>query len=568
MKMNRIEYNGQMLSLTEISQMTRIKEEVLQNGMDSTGDIYKAIFIARYGKTKLDELETYYSKLDLKKFLNGEERRALPNLQAARIIVEDVFRDLNINIVGEQADVTLMKRALDYLLKHPYLKMNSEFSGSLAQIVIKTRKEARTKEIATKVYKLIIYLSARSYYADGKTRITYPALLSTITFQDTFEHIKSFLNRGNDIQVSDLLKVLEDRSDDNTNSSNNHINEGESSRIISYFEEMGLLGFINVGGQLIYSYWNLEQASQIVEEYFGETISKEKKRAVLMCILGSPLLRENNIKKTCNLAELVGQLNGNGLERNEIFAIIINCGIDGKMLEHSYGKVLLGVDDSFISKVKENSNRNSLTIVHEETLNRAVSKSRDKAEEADICEYYKKLGLDSLIYNNSGKSLMYPESELIMARRITEGYFRSEGTADEVKKAVLRSLLSHQTLKLTGEVVFDKLATVINIMKEKGVEERDVYGFLINFSYEKFTKKYGCTYHQVLQNPELVDNILQGKYDTVVNLNTLAAMIKSNQKRRRTWKRRFRNGSTGDRLFCCEKSGGRDEGFTSSSGYS
>ena len=102
-----------------------------------------------------------------------------------------------------------------------------------------------------------------------------------------------------------------------------------------------MLDFIKVEGKLIYSYENLQLAWQIVEEYFGKTeVSEDEKKAVLMCILGNPLLRKNNIRSTYDLSTLINRIKATGLEGREVYTIIIRLGIEGKILNNSYGSVL------------------------------------------------------------------------------------------------------------------------------------------------------------------------------------------------------------------------------------
>lgn len=472
-------------------------------------------------------LEIYYRKLGLENFLEGKEKRTLHNLLAASVIVEGFFYGQKSGEVGEKIDVGLKKKALVYLLKYSMLNIDGKFPDSRIPIVNEIDGEKIPKEMATKIYKIIIYLSANHSYTAGKTRITYPALLSPKTVPNILKQIREIIEQGKDMPVSEVLNALYSEADNKKETpkkEKNTITVSEQSRIISYFEEIGLLDFIKVDSQLIYSYENLQQAWQIVEKYFGEKITKEVKRAVLMCILGSPLLRNNNTRKTCNLADLVDKLHMIGLGQNEIFAIIINCGINGKMLAYSYGEVL-SAENSFISHVKVNKNNKRLTRVDPKTLEMAVSKSQEKKEEAGICEYYKKLGLSSLIFNAAGK-LYYSESELNTARQIAEGYFRGLAT-DEVIKVVLRSLLSHDALKEKVEVIFDKLATVIDRMRENGLDDRDIYGILINLSFTRRKKDYGYSFNQILRQSEKVDDMLQGEYNTEVTAETLTAMMRS-----------------------------------------
>ena len=477
----------------------------------------------------MQKLEIYYRKLGLENFLEGKEKRTLHNLLAASVIVEGFFNGQKSGEVGEKIDVGLKKKALVYLLKYPMLNVDGKFPDSRIPIVNEIDGEKIPKEMATKIYKIIIYLSAIHSYTAGKIRITYPALLSPKTVPNILKQIREIIEQGKDMPVSEVLNALyvePDKKKDRPNikKKKNTITESEQRGVIRYFEEIGLSDFINVDGQLIYSYENLKQARQIVEKYFGEKITKEVKRAVLMCILGSPLLRNNNTRKTCNLADLVDKLHMIGLGQNEIFAIIINYGINGKMLAYSYGEVL-SAEDSFISHVEVNKNNKRLTRVDPKTLEMAVSKSQEKKEEAGICEYYKKLGLSSLIFNAAGK-LYYSESELNTARQIAEGYFRGLAT-DEVIKVVLRSLLSHDALKEKVEVIFDKLATVIDRMRENGLDDRDIYGILINLSFTRRKKDYGYSFNQILRQSENVDNMLQGEYNTEVTAETLTAMMRS-----------------------------------------
>lgn len=477
----------------------------------------------------MQKLEIYYRKLGLENFLEGKEKRTFHNLLAASVIVEGFFNGQKKGEVGEKIDGRLKKNALVYLLKYPMLNVDGKFPDSRIPIVNEIDGEKIPKEMATKIYKIIIYLSANLSYTAGKIRITYPALLSPKTVPNILKKIREIIEQGKDMPVSEVLNALyvePDKKKDRPNikKKKNTITESEQRGVIRYFEEIGLLDFIKVDSQLIYSYENLEQARQIVEKYFGEKITKEVKRAVLMCILGSPLLRNNNTRKTCNLADLVDKLHMIGLGQNEIFAIIINYGINGKMLAYSYGEVL-SAEDSFISHVEVNKNNKRLTRVDPKTLEMAVSKSQEKKEEAGICEYYKKIGLSSLIFNADGK-LYYSESELNKARQIAEGYFRGLAT-DEVIKVVLRSLLSHDALKEKVEVIFDKLATVIDRMRENGLDDRDIYGILINLSFTRRKKDYGYSFNQILRQSEKVDNMLQGEYNTEVTAETLTAMMRS-----------------------------------------
>ena len=530
---NMVIYNGERETVERVAEITKLDISDLRDGMKfSDGDIYEAIFIARYGKQRMEKLEAYYRELGLEKYWAGKERRTIPNLHAAIIIVESFFKDQNIDKGGDKSTEEIKKNALNYLLKHPFLKIGR--IGSLIQIVNAINTEKIPNEIAIKIYKTIIYLSVKSSVDITGMKVTYLELLQKKSFKAALENIKKIINMEKDVPISEVLKALgvtgyEPKG--NKIKTKKPMTEMEQRRVISYYEEIGLSEFINVDGQLIYSYENLKQASSIVEKYFGESISKEEKRAVLMCILGNPFLRTNNVRKICDLADLVDKLKITGLEERDIFAIIINCGIEGKILNYYYGEVLCGNDD-FISKVETNQDSQGVTEVCPEILGKAVSKAKDKEAEASICEYYKRLGLGGLIMQNVSGKLRYPESELNMARQITEGYFKGEEIPNQVKQTILRSLLSADILKLNRQVKFDKLASVINRMKEKGINDKEIYGLLINASFATYITNYSCTmYSQVLQKPEIVDSNLLAEYKTIVTPEILDAVMRNTSRR-------------------------------------
>lgn len=486
----------------------------------------------------IKELEEYYRKLDLGIFLSGEEERTLSNLQAARTIVEGFFNGQEVCELGKEIDITEKKHTLECLLNHPFLKKGSPIDASLQRVLTRMNQEKISDEIAEKIYKLIIYLSVIPLDI-GTKKITFSELVGVRTFVQTYNLIKKIGFKINDISVSVLLEDIRKKSEQiygnkyksEDGNKDITIRESESGEIISYYEGLGLSDYIKADGKFIYSYENLQQARQIVEEYFREIeISEEEKKSVLMCILGTPLLRTNNIRDTYDLSTRVNRMKARGLKDREVYAIIIKLGIEGKMLNHSYGSVLYRwgglIDD--VLKCKETERQ---IEVDSDMLEKAKSKSRYKEQEINICEYYRTLGI-GYIYDKAGK-LCYSESDLNMVRQITEGYFEGVDVTDEAKRAVIRSLLKSQELKLAGDSNFEKLLTVINKMRGKGLVDRYIYGFLINLSFGNTIKNLDCTYNRILKDPGELDCILNEKVqnNATVTSETLVKMVNLMRKR-------------------------------------
>ena len=471
---------------------------------------------------ELEELDRYYRELGLSDFIDGENRCSLENLQAARIIVDGFFDGPEVSALGVNAGDIEKRSTFMCLLNNIFLKDNSPIKGSLKRIIDRMNQEDMPDEMRRKMYKAIIYFSVKSDMVRNK-KVTYGELLAVRTFLVTYNLIKNNISWIDSISYFDLLYKIKDKVGDividrKEKRNNTSIGSGEQKSIESYYEDWELLDFIKIDGNLIYSYENLSIARQIVEGYFKEDIDPEQKKAILICILGNPVLRTNNVRITYDLSILVDKIKKIGLTEKETFAIIINLAIDGKMLGCLYGEAIWQ-SKTFIENLKDCPESMRQTVVTPIALQKAVGKTKARIGGRELYEYYERMGVNS-IKNEKGK-LLYSDSDLYMARQIVEGYFEGEIVEDILKKAVLDSLLKHDSLKLKGDMDFDKLLNVVKVLKEKGLDDRGIYGFLINLSVSNIAAGVVWPYNAVLKEPGKLVNVLRNSFNTIVNSEVL-----------------------------------------------
>lgn len=141
------------------------------------------------------------------------------------------------------------------------------------------------------------------------------------------------LNNVNDSResIKDYIKSIQTTVTDGTINKgvSENLNKDEQEQIKAELIQLGIdAKFLNSK-----DIRNVYVAKQIVEGYdFNRNISKEEKTVLIKAILNNSLLGKKN---TITLISLIQDMEQRGLNTQQIYGMIINLGINGKIIEEN-----------------------------------------------------------------------------------------------------------------------------------------------------------------------------------------------------------------------------------------
>lgn len=233
---------------------------------------------------------------------------------------------------------------------------------------------------------------------------------------------------------------------------------------------------------------NLYIAKQIIDRYhFKRSLTTEEKKAILERILSNSALEKSY------LVTLVQNIEQIGLNQQQIYGMIINLGINGRVIEEKgYGYTDLLRNSNNACQTIGNYKDKIPTIVTESTILKAKS---DSLNQEDVDKLKKKLidlGLDKEFIE------LKDESNLYIAKQIVDGYNFGRELTPEERKAILKSILNNVKLNKSKSIF---LSTLIQNMEQIGLNEQQVYGVIINLGINgRVTEKTGYDYSTLLVN--------------------------------------------------------------------
>jgi len=277
---------------------------------------------------------------------------------------------------------------------------------------------------------------------------------------------------------------------------------------------------------------NVYMAKKIVEGYnYGREISEGEKNVLIKAVLNNSWLDNRPF-----LTTLMQKMEEIGLEEQKIYGMIINLGVNGKVIEqtgYGYGNLLMNRNNACqtIAKYKEEIQ----TKVTEETIQKAIIQSKGEyqidltqKEGKNLIQELTKLGIEEELIKNRDIRNVY------MAKKIVEGYKYGREISDEEKKALIKAVLSNSVLDKKAYRYY--LTTLMQKMEKIGLEEQEIYGMIIYLGVNgKVIEQSGYGYQSLLTNNNNACQTIakyKGDIQTKVTEETIQKAIKKANKLR------------------------------------
>lgn len=262
---------------------------------------------------------------------------------------------------------------------------------------------------------------------------------------------------------------------------------------------------------------NIYEAKQIVEDYdFGKEISQREKAVLIKSVLNRNLLDKDNPVYLSSLIQSMEQI---GLNKQEIYGMIINLGVNDRGLKeagYSYTSLLNNVNS--VRETIKDYMLNINTTVTEGTITKALSENLSEAEQKKIMLELEELGIDFDFLNQKDIRNIY------FAKRIVDGYnFGEKINADE-KAALIKSVLNSTALNKESHTY---LAPLVQNLEQAGLDEQEVYGMIINLGVNRtLVNDAGYSYNVLLENSNNFRKLIENYRD---NISTTVTRITINR---------------------------------------
>ena len=258
-------------------------------------------------------------------------------------------------------------------------------------------------------------------------------------------------------------------------------------------------------------------AEAIVEGYNwkkdSNSLTKKEKE-----LLTRALLRE----KGCNsglykLYEAINkiQIGKNKFTQNDIFAIIINLAIDGKIGEVAYSDLLrkdIREMQHILLDNREELQTSVLPISMDLLAGQGKEIDRLKKELID-------LGIDKGVIESKDIKNVY------MAKEIVEKYKFEREISGKERKALIKGILDNSVL---GSKSTRYLTTLIKNMEQIGLSEQEIYGMIINLGVNRSVlEETGYGYKDLLMNENNACKTIAKYKDKIQTKVTEATILKA-----------------------------------------
>ena len=260
---------------------------------------------------------------------------------------------------------------------------------------------------------------------------------------------------------------------------------------------------------------NLYVAKKIVEDYdFKRMISKKEKKLLIKSVLDNGTLGS---EKTCYLTALIKNMEQIGLNEQEIYGMIINLGVNGKVLEETgFGYDSLLVNQKNACQEIGNYKNKIETKVTEGTILTAKSKKLDEEEKKKIKLELINLGISKDFINSKDIRNLY------VAKKIVEGYDFGRIISEEEKKALIKSVLDNSSLNAKATC---HLTILIRNMEQIGLNHQEIYGMIMNLGVNgKAIDRPGYSYVFLLCNKNNTCQTI-GKYKNEIDTKVTEGTI-------------------------------------------
>ena len=235
---------------------------------------------------------------------------------------------------------------------------------------------------------------------------------------------------------------------------------------------------------------NVYVAKQIVEGYnWGKELTVEEKKAIVKSILDNAGL---NKKETRYISTMIYNLEQAGFGEQEIYGMIINLGVNGKILEKTgFEYNILLQSKNRLTKINEYRHEIQ-TNVTRGTILKAKSLNLSEKEQEKIKQKLINLGIDKDFIESKDIGNVY------IANQIVENYNFYENIRSEEKKAIVKAILDNVGLN-KKETRY--ISTMIYNLEQAGFGEQEIYGMIINLGINgSVSVEKGFSYKDFLSN--------------------------------------------------------------------
>ena len=256
---------------------------------------------------------------------------------------------------------------------------------------------------------------------------------------------------------------------------------------------------------------NVYAANQIIEKYnFEKELSGEEKKSLIQSLLNLSVLNKN---MEIYLTTLIQNMEQIGFNIQEIYGMIINLSINGKVLEetgYSYSDLLINKNDSCQS-IKEYKCFIQ-TKITEGTMIKAKSINQSKDYQEEIKRELIDIGIDSNFIESKDIRNVY------VTKQIVEGYNFGKELTKEEKKSIIIAVLNNSGLNKNGSRY---LTTLIQNMEQIGFSLQEIYGMIINLGINgKVLEETGFEYNILLENKNSVTKLNEYRHKIRTNVTT------------------------------------------------
>lgn len=193
------------------------------------------------------------------------------------------------------------------------------------------------------------------------------------------------------------------------------------------------------------------------------------------------------------LTTLIQNMEKIGLNKQEIYGMIINLGINGKVLEET------GFDYSILLVNKNNACQTIAqykdkiqTQVTKGGILKAQSERLKKKDTEKLIEELSALGIDREFLEIKDVRNVY------IAKQIIEGYDFKRKIRDDEKGCLIKAILNNSGLNGNGNCF---LTSLIYNLEQVGINTQEIYGMIINLGVNgNIIEETGYSYGHLLQN--------------------------------------------------------------------
>lgn len=239
---------------------------------------------------------------------------------------------------------------------------------------------------------------------------------------------------------------------------------------------------------------NVYVAKQIVDGYdFGREIAEEEKTAILYAILNKAKLQKN---ATSYLSRIIKNLKNEDFSEQEIYAIIINLGTHGTIVEqegYDYSRLLASSSKvkEFVKYVdKQNIDVSDMTIL------KATVNNLNKENGEELRKQLIGMGISPEFIKTK------KTQDLYIAKHIIESYDFNRKLEIEEKGAIIQSILKHSAFNKNEQ---NYLINLLSTIEKLGLPKQEIYGMIINLGINgSVVEQRGYGYSDLLYEPQKV----------------------------------------------------------------